>query len=142
MVGRRTLGNFELLRSKDGSGIQVSTTAQGNREVAGVFLPLQLPGTDPTEFGRVRLNITFLPPRQATMRLSVYDNVRGRFDVVWEQAASAAPGFQDVEVQFASLAHIDRNRWVRIELAAEAPATQRAELLVDSVAVAARSWQR
>lgn len=31
---------------------------------------------------------------------------------------------------------------MRIELAAEAPATQRAELLVDSVAVAARSWQR
>lgn len=142
VVGRRTLGSFELLRSKDGSGIQVSTVAQGNREVAGVFLPLQLPGTDPTQFGRMRLNVTFLPPRQATLRLSIYDNVRGRFDVAWEQTASAAPGFQDVEVQFASLAHVDKNRWVRVELAAEAPAGQRSELLVDSIAVAARSRQQ
>lgn len=138
-VGARTLGSFTLLRARDGSGLQVTTLTSNGRELAGVFLPLQVETGNAIDIGRARIKLTYKAPAQATMRLSVYDNVRRRFDVVWQRTTvNASREFEDIDVQFASLAHIDQNRWIRLQFGADAPAGVRGEMAIDAVSAAVR----
>ena len=137
VLGQRTLGRFELLRSKDGAGLQLATEAFDGKERAGVFLPFKLVLPEPTDIARAQVRATFsltVGNPQARVRLSVKDYVRNRFDVAWD---AAVPNTRAIDVAFAfsSLAHVDRDGWIRLELATELPPGQRAELAIDSVEV-------
>lgn len=139
VLGRRTLGRFDLVREKDGSGLQLATVTSADKERAGAFLPFELPLADPSGVARVRVAATFsltVASAEARVRLSVRNYEAGRYDVAWD---GTVPNTRPVDVvfTFASLAHIDRDGWIRIELAAELPEGERAELAIDAVLVEA-----
>ena len=137
LLGQRTLGRFDLVRVKDGSGLQLATTAFDGKEAAGVFLPFKLGPLEPTDVALVHGRVTFaltLASPQARVRVSVQDYVRDRFDVAWEGAVTST-AFVDVGFAFTSLAHVDRNGWIRLEVVAELPEGQRAEFALDAVEV-------
>ncbi len=137
VIGRRALGSPELLRTKDGSGVTLITTVFDRHEVAGLSLPFKLPVLAATDVARARVRATCslsIAGPEAIVRVSVKDYVRGGFDVAWEKAVTTTAAF-DAEFTFASLAHVDRNRWIRIEIGCELPEGQRAEFTVDAVEV-------
>ena len=135
VLGRRTLGGPELLRTKDGVGVTLVTVPFDGHEVAGLFLPFKLPVDTASDVARATVRATCSVSAagpDVIVRVSVEDYVRGRFDVAWEKAVANTDTF-DAEFTFASLAHVDRNRWIRIEIACELPDGQRAEFTVDAV---------
>jgi hypothetical protein len=137
VLGNRTLGRFAQVATKDGSGLQVATVPFDGKERAGVFLPFELATADPRTVARVRVTASFsltVANPDARVRISVEDYERSRFDVAWDRpVVSTRP--VDAEFTFASLAHVDRSAWVRIELVAELPEGERAELALDAVTV-------
>jgi dipeptidyl aminopeptidase/acylaminoacyl peptidase len=138
VLGQRTLGRFELVRSKDSAGLQLATVAHDGKEVAGVFLPFKLNLPEATDVTRAEVRATFALTEanaQARVRISVKDYVRKRFDVAWD-APVTHTRFVDVAFAFTSLAHVDRDGWIRVEIAAELPPGQRAEFALDAVTVA------
>jgi hypothetical protein len=139
VLGQRTLGRFSQVRTKDGSGLQLATVAFDAKERAGVFVPFELPLADPSTIARVRVRATFsltVANAQARVRISVRDYERERYDVGWDKTVPST-GVGDAEFTVASLAHVDRDGWVRIELVAELPEGERAELALDAVTVEA-----
>lgn len=138
-LGQRTLGRFAQVKTKDGSGLQLATVAFDGKERAGVFLPFEFALADPSTVARVRVSATFaltVSNAQARVRISVKDYERDRFDVAWD-AMVPNTSFVDATFTLASLAHLDRDGWVRIELVAELPEGERAELALDAVTVEA-----
>ncbi len=137
VIGRRGLGTPELLRSKDGVGVTLVTVPFDGHEVAGLFLPFKLPIEAAGDVARAQVratcSVSVVGP-QTRVRVSVQDYVRHRFDVAWDGTVASTNAF-DVEFTFASLAHVDRNRWIRIEIACELPGGQRGEFTIDSVDV-------
>jgi len=137
VVGRRTLGRFELLDEEDGSGVHVATTAFDGKEVAGVFVPFVVPDVPAADVTRARVRVTFAladAGAETRVRVSVKDYVANRYDVAWD-ADIAGTGPVTAEFTFASLAHVDRDGRIRIELAAELPAGKRSELTLDALRV-------
>lgn len=139
LLGQRTLGRFAEVKTRDGAGLQLVTEAFDGMEKAAVFLPFELPLADPSTVARVQVRATFnltVADPAARVRISVQDYTRDRFDVAWNRTV---PNTRTVDATFtfASLAYVDRNAWVRLELVAELPEGVRAELALDSVEVAA-----
>jgi len=139
LLGRRTLGRFAEVRRRDGAGLQLSTEPYSGLEKAAVFLPFELPLSDPSRVARVRVVATFsltVAEADARVRISVEDYERDRFDVAWNQTVPDT-GTVEATFTFASLAHVDRDGWIRVELVAELPEGVRGELALDAVTVEA-----
>lgn len=137
VLGQRTLGRFADVRSKDGSGLQLVTEAFDGAEKAGVFVPFQLALPDPRTVARVRVRATFgltVANPNSRVLISVKDYEQNRYDVAWNQGVPNT-NMVDATFTFASLAHVDRDGWIRIELVAELPEGIRAELALDTVTV-------
>ncbi|MEZ5963272.1 MAG: hypothetical protein R3F56_05430 [Planctomycetota bacterium] len=137
VLGRRTLGRFADVRSKNGSGLQLVTESFAGLEKAGVYVPFELPLADPSRVARVTVRATFaltVADPDARVRISVKDYTRDRYDVAWNRTVPNTAAV-DASFTFASLAHVDRDGWIRIELVAELPEGVRAELALDAMTV-------
>jgi hypothetical protein len=136
-AGTRVLGTGQQLAAADGQELVVATMAFNGREVAGVNLRFQLPVAAADDVLALRLEVQMRASRadgDSMLRISLYDPVEGRYDVVGELAPGGT-NLRTLGVATQSLAHVTLERQVQCHLIADLAVGNGAELAIDSVSL-------
>ena len=140
LVGFASQGNLNSVRAEDGSVLGVASVISNAREIAALLLTLDLEVVDPTRIAAIRIQVTAALTRSdpdSYLRIALGNVPEDRFDTVVE----LAPTNNDLGTySFAtsSLAHVDRDGRIRLEVIGDLSSGAQAELLVDHIAVGVR----
>lgn len=130
--------DLEFLRCEDRTPLIVATVTTDSREVAGVNVNTSIPeGTAPEDVLEIRVRIVAAARRiggDTVLRAGIRNHVARRSDTVVE-IEPGDTGFMELAFATASLAHVDREGFVSVEVIADVEAGARTELWVDLVEI-------
>lgn len=133
--GVPVLGGPQDLRAADGQALVLATSTFADHEIASINCRFALPVEDPLEVLALAVRIVARVSRadgDTALRSSLHNPVAGRFDTVAELPAPGT-GMRTLEFATQSLAHVSRERDVRVSVIGEIGQGARAELHVDLV---------
>ena len=136
-------GSKTSLSKKDGVALTLATEPFETREIAGLNVRVRLPVTKPEEALGIEVEVTAALSRtdaNTAFRVSCYNALARRQDTVIE-AKPAPTKLTTFTFRLQSLAHIDSNGQVEIEIVADFADGARAELAIDHLAIRARTAQ-
>lgn len=139
-LGRLTQGVREDVNEVDGKALGLSTVSFERRERAGVELRILVPTSDPNRVSSLRVTVHAAISRfdgDSLIRLALHNALAQRNDTVVEWQ----PGDDKLQVlsfETQSLAHLDRNGQLRLEVVGDLEEGDPAELFIDYIGVAVR----
>jgi Tol biopolymer transport system component len=139
-VGIRTQGEPGSIVSADGRVLGLATVVTPDAEAAGLNLRIPLPVANVEEIDAIEVEALAALTNvdaQSVLRLAVNDVVQRRNDVAVEIRATN-DSLRSMRCSFSSLAHVDRDRVLRIEVIGVKEQGRQGELLIDYVAVRVR----
>jgi hypothetical protein len=134
-AGSAVFGVREQLAAADGAEFVVWTETLEGREIAGINCRFDLPVTVAEDLLELRVRAVARTTRagqDAVLRMSIYNPVEQRFDIVVEQAANDTTA-QTMQFRTSSLRHVTREKQLRVTVIGDVPAGDRAELHIDQV---------
>lgn len=132
-AGRVLQGNPTLLRAPEGAALTLATQTFERTEIAGINVKFTLPVADAADVLELRVRARCAVSRtdaDTWLRLTLHNPVEGRFDTVTELQPGGT-GLHTLAFAVASLAHVTRERQVRVGVIGEIGAGARAEFAVD-----------
>jgi hypothetical protein len=140
VVGRWAGGNPYSMETRDGVSLALATDVFQGREVTGILLTLDLGAADPEAIEAIRVEVTAGLSRtddDSFLRIALGNVPGDRFDTVVEISPQAT-GPRTYSFATSSLAHVDRDGRVRIEVIGDLSPSGQGQLLVDHIAVGVR----
>lgn len=136
-AGNAQPGSKSLLSAQDGSELGITTAWNGTHEVAGINCRFDLPVTAATDVVELRVRVVARVGRiggDSALRLSIYNPVDQRFDIVWEHAPVSTDA-HTMTFSTGSLRHVTKEKQLRVAVIGELPEGTTSELRVDLVEV-------
>ncbi|MBL8726988.1 MAG: PD40 domain-containing protein [Planctomycetes bacterium] len=136
-AGSAVFGVRQQLATADGDEFVVWTETFEGREVAGINCRFDLPVAAAEDLLALRVRAVARVTRggpDTMLRMSIYNPVDQRFDIVVERAANDTAA-QAMEFRTSSLRHVTRERQLRVTVIGDLPIGATAELHVDLVQV-------
>ncbi|MCC6673248.1 MAG: PD40 domain-containing protein [Planctomycetes bacterium] len=140
MAGQPVRGTRDALREADDRPLTLATQAFSGREIAGFRHQVPLPVAQATEVDEVTIAVRAALSRvdgDTALRISVRNTTTGRYEVAVDKRPRDT-AYAVTTLRFASLAHVDRDASLEIELSADFAPGERAEFAVDAVTISVR----
>lgn len=134
-AGARSAGDRAALYASDAVVFGIASVVFDGRDVAGLWLRVPLPVADPARVARIEVEIqAALSRTDGVLRATLYDPREKRFETVLE-VTPPSTAQRTYAFTTASLAHVDQDGALRLQVIGSLTAGERAELLVDAVVV-------
>lgn len=136
-AGSAVFGTRSQLAAADGDEFVVFTETFEGREVAGINCRFDLPVSVAEDVLELRVRSVARTSRAdpgTMLRMSIYNPVDERFDIVVERPAGGTAA-QTMQFRTASLRHVTREKQLRVTVIGDVPAGATAELHIDLVQV-------
>jgi hypothetical protein len=140
IFGQLSGGLTREVLTLDGRSLSVRMEAFNGRGIAGVLLSLRLPIRDPEQIASLTVDVTGSISRtgpDSFFRLALRNFIRSRFDSALE-IAPADTNLHTWTFRSASLAHVDRNGEIRLEVIGDVAGLDPTDLRIDHIGVKIR----
>ena len=134
-AGALSMGSEVLLPDRDGVAVGVVTELFKGREIAAIEVRVPLPVDDPADIASVRVEVTAALRRtdpDSYLRVGLRNFAENRFDTIAEVVPTDT-GFVNLSFTTSSLAHVDRDGVLDLEVIGDFSPGAVTELWVDHV---------
>ena len=132
--------HFSAIHVQDGSFLGLASSVSQAREIAAVLLTLNLGVADPTRIAATEIEVTAALSRtdeDSFLRIALGNLLKDRFDTVVEIAPSSS-ALRTYSFATSSLAHIDRDGRIFLEVIGDWSGGLQSELRIDHISVGVR----